>query len=104
MNTQNVNVNTAAQERSERYGKKTALKNGGLSDDQVYDLFCHVCHACGGRAIGTMESPALPADAEYLSIQLGDFDSLAVWLVDGWPVAASDEAVWIDWCIAEWLP
>ncbi|WP_236712528.1 hypothetical protein [Serratia symbiotica] len=48
-----------------------------------------------------MESTALTADAEYLSIQLGDFDSLAVWLVDSWPVAASDEAVWIDWCITQ---
>jgi hypothetical protein len=79
----------------------SALNNGGLSDTQVYDLVRHVQLACGGRTTGTMAPPSVPALAEYFVLAEGDFDSLAVWVVDGWPVAASDEANWTHWQIAE---
>ncbi|WP_262216183.1 ribulokinase [Serratia ficaria] len=77
----------------------SAVMNGDLSDAQVYDLFRHVQRACGGRSTGTMAPPSVPAEAEYFVLDEGDFDSLAVWVVDGWPVAASDEANWTHWQI-----
>lgn len=54
----------------------SALKNGGRSDQQVYELFLAVQRACGGRSTGTSEPPSVPADAEYLVIDQG---SLTLW-------------------------
>lgn len=45
MNTQNVNVNTAAQERSERYGKKSTV--AGSSDDWDVKACLFVTQAIG---------------------------------------------------------
>ncbi len=78
----------------------SSLKNGGRSDLQVYELFLAVQRACGGRSTGTSEPPSVPADAEYLVIDQGEFDSLAVWLVEGVPVAASDEMNLTHWVIS----
>ncbi|EMF07185.1 hypothetical protein [Serratia marcescens] len=79
----------------------SAQNNDGLSDAQVYDLFRQVQNACGSRSTGTMAPPAVPTEAEYFVIEEGDFDSLVVWGVDGWPIAASDEANWTHWRINE---
>ncbi|WP_157798840.1 hypothetical protein [Serratia marcescens] len=46
-----------------------------------------------------MAPPSVPAEAEYFVVDEGDFDSLVVWVIDGWPVAASDEANWTYWQI-----
>lgn len=77
----------------------SSLFNGGLSDEQVYDLFNYVLHACEGLSTGLMAPPSVPAEAEYFVIEEGDFDALSVWIVDGWPVAASDQANWTHWQI-----
>ncbi|WP_273974764.1 MULTISPECIES: hypothetical protein [Serratia] len=117
MNTRNVNVKTAAQEPSERYAMKenafrdsrspdfpevrhTAYTNSEqLTVPQVYDLFRYVCDAAG-RSTGTLLPPDLPEDAEYLYVAFdGHADSVAVWLVDGWPLAASDEMSLVHWSL-----
>ena len=117
MNTQNVNVKTAAQEPSERYAMKENAVTASRSPDfaeirrsaytnsehltvpQVYDLFRYVCDAAG-RSTGTLRPPDLPAEAEYLYVAFdGHADSVAVWLVDGWPLAASDEMSLVHWSL-----
>lgn len=117
MNTQNVNVKTAAQETSERYAMKEKAFISSRSPDfpeiwrsaytnsehltvpQVYDLFRYVCDAAG-RSTGTLLPPDLPEEAEYLYIAFfGQPDSVAVWLIDGWPLAASDEMNLVHWSL-----
>ncbi|PVZ84154.1 ribulokinase [Serratia sp. S1B] len=93
MNTQNVK--TAAHESSERYFQKRNLK-----PSQIYDLFLFVKNAAG-KSTGTSEPPSVPANAERLVMDMGDFDSLAVWIVDGWPVAASDEMILTHWDVSK---
>lgn len=115
MNTHNVNnkVNTAAQEPSERYGLNgrtpdfagiqcPAYTNSEhLTVSQVYDLFQHVC-AVAGKSTGSLLPPVLPPEADYLYVAFdGCPDSLAVWLVDGWPQAASDEMSLVHWSLLE---
>ena len=74
----------------------SALKNGGRSDQQVYDLFCYVKAVCV-RSTGTIEPPVVPAGAEEVFAAFGDFDTISVWIVGGWPVAASDQMTMTHW-------
>jgi len=117
MNTRNVNVKTATKAHSKRYGPKENAVTASRSPDfpeirrsaytnsehltvpQVYDLFRYVCDAAG-RSTGTLLPPDLPEDAEYLYVAFdGHADSVAVWLVDGWPLAASDEMSLVHWSL-----
>ena len=68
----------------------------GLTVPQVYDLFCDVKAVCG-RSTGTIEPPVVPDGAEEVFADFGDFDTIAVWIVDGWPVAASDQMTMTHW-------
>lgn len=95
MNTQNVNVKTAASESTERWEKSD---NSGLTVPQVYDLFCHVVTACG-RSTGTLEPPYVPAAATEFFADFGEFDSISVWVLDGWPIATSDQMAMIHWSL-----
>ncbi|HBH6890298.1 ribulokinase [Serratia bockelmannii] len=74
----------------------SAQTHGRLTVPQVYDLFCYVQAVCG-RTTGTIEPPAVPANAEEVFADFGDFDTISVWLVDGWPVAASDQMTMTHW-------
>ncbi|MEY8712214.1 hypothetical protein [Mangrovibacter phragmitis] len=81
MNTHNVN--TAAQEPSERWG------NQNLTTAQVHDLFSHIIRH--GRTINN--APAAPGEGRDLT-ELRITDTLtwltvSVWLLDGWPCAVS---------------
>lgn len=70
-----------------------------LAPAHIYDLFCFVKAVCGSTT-GTSEPPAVPANAEQFVMDMGGYDSMAVWVVDGWPVAASDEMTMTHWCIS----
>ncbi|MEA9392671.1 ribulokinase [Acerihabitans sp. TG2] len=74
----------------------SAQNPSGLTHSQIVDLFCFVTAVCG-KSTGTIELPAVPADAEKCVVDMGAVDSIAVWLVDGWPVAASDEMTLTHW-------
>jgi hypothetical protein len=76
----------------------SAQTNCCLSIPQVYDLFCYVKEICG-RSTGTSEPPAIPDGAEEVSADFGDCDTIAVWVVDGWPVAASDQMTMTHWSL-----
>lgn len=67
-----------------------------LTIPQVYDLYCHVIHACG-HSTGSIKPPVLPKEAEELYADFGDFDTISVWVVDGWPIAASDQTTMTHW-------
>lgn len=73
-------------------------KTGELSESQVYDLFCFVISS-SGCSTGTIEPPELPAGSEYFFITMGNFDCFTVYLVNGFPVAASDEMSMTHWFI-----
>ncbi|MEN3262546.1 hypothetical protein AAH678_28295 [Sodalis endosymbiont of Spalangia cameroni] len=128
------NLNTAAQEPSERYGKNRqgargmntctfsgasahcvlprqdrvlpfsegdAYTNCALSVSQITDLFCFITEAAP-CSTGTLLPPKVPDTAEYLcAVFAGSADSIAVWLVDGWPVAASDELCLVHWSLLD---
>lgn len=74
----------------------SAQTNSDLTVPQVYDLFCYVKAVCG-RSTGTIEPPVVPAGAEELFADFGDFDTISVWIVGGWPVAASDQMTMTHW-------
>ncbi|QKJ09391.1 hypothetical protein HRD68_00765 (plasmid) [Yersinia massiliensis] len=91
MHTQTTSTsNPPLQEPTERYGFTEAM---------FWDVYQHVISLVGGHSTGTIESPALPADAVCLTVNCGP-DYYSVWLVDSWPVAASDELCMIHWCIS----
>lgn len=74
----------------------SAQTNSALTVPQVYDLFCYVKAVCG-RSTGTIEPPVVLAGAEELFAGFGDFDTISVWIVGGWPVAASDQMAMTHW-------
>jgi len=90
MTPQNVNSATTKPTAA------SAQTNSSLTVSQVYDLFCFVKGGCG-RSTGTSEPPAVPAGAVEVYADFGDFDTIAVWIVDGWPVAASDQMTMTHW-------
>ena len=73
--------------------------NGDLSPNQLYEIYCYVRNS--GKTTGTIEPPQLPAKAEQYIIDFGLFDSISVWILDGWPIAASDEMTMTHWSIAD---
>lgn len=73
-----------------------AQTNCCLSVPQAYDLFCYVKAVCG-RSTGTIEPPVVPVGAEKVFADFGDFDTIAVWFVDGWPLVASDQMTMTHW-------
>ena len=80
MNTQNVNVKTAAQESSRKMGDE-------LTVDQFTDLFCWVLRVTEGVTQPMEFTP--PENSQELTL-LNDncADYVSVWVVDGYPVAA----------------
>ncbi|WP_048795507.1 MULTISPECIES: hypothetical protein [Serratia] len=77
----------------------SAQTNCDLTVSQVYDLFCFVKAVCG-RSTGTSEPPVVPAGAVEYYADFGDFDTIAVWVVNGWPVAASDQMTLTHWSLS----
>ncbi|EOY9202420.1 MULTISPECIES: ribulokinase [Serratia] len=76
----------------------SAQTNCDLTVPQVYDLFCFVKAVCG-RSTGTSEPPVVPAGAVEVYADFGDFDTIAVWVVNGWPIAASDQMTLTHWSL-----
>ena len=76
----------------------SAQTSSALTIQQVYDLFCYVKAVCG-RSTGTIEPPVVPAGAEEVFADFRDFDTISVWTVGGWPVAASDQMTMTHWCV-----
>ena len=93
MHPQNVNSATSKPTAA------SAQTNCGLTVPQVYDLFCYVKAVCG-RSTGTIEPPVVPAGAEEVFADFGDFDTISVWIVKGWPVAASDQMTMTHWSLS----
>ncbi len=81
MNTHNVN--TAAQEPSERWGKQS------LTTAQVHDLFSHIIRH--GRTIkNTPDVPGKGRDMTALRVtDTLTWLTVCVWILDGWPCAVS---------------
>jgi hypothetical protein len=92
---QQKNINSATIKST---AASVAQTNCDLSVPQVYDLFCFVQAVCK-RSTGTIEPPVVPAGAEEVFADFGDFDTISVWIVEGWPVAASDPMTRTHWCM-----
>lgn len=71
----------------------------GLSNDQAWDLHDYVTSV--GRETRTMEPPQVPDQAVSVYAWDGP-DAYTVWLLDGWPVAASNDVAMVSWAMP-WL-
>jgi hypothetical protein len=83
--TQNVNVKTAGEETAGRCDQNTCL-----TDRQIIDLFNWVFAATDDIPGAKCHDFTPPADAEELNVfEKGIPDYCAVWISNGWPVAAA---------------
>ncbi|QQK74045.1 hypothetical protein HG702_22265 (plasmid) [Pectobacterium versatile] len=65
-----------------------------LTDDQIFDLASYVMDH-GVISINSPETE-VSEEAEEFSI-INKYDSLIVWVLNGWPVALADEAIGDSW-------
>ncbi|AZS59286.1 MULTISPECIES: hypothetical protein [Pectobacterium] len=65
-----------------------------LTDDQIFDLASYVMHH-GVISINSPETE-VSEEAEQFSFSTS-FDSISVWVLNGWPVAAADEEIGNSW-------
>ncbi|MEL7631744.1 hypothetical protein AAGW04_22480 [Pectobacterium aroidearum] len=64
-----------------------------LTDDQIFDLASYVMYH-GILSINPAEQE-VSKDAEQFSTTT--YDAMSVWMLNGWPVAASDDEVGNSW-------
>lgn len=84
MHTRNVNVKTAAQESTERWGANT----NDLTFDQGIDLFAWVVRATQGEPKSSDFNP--PAEAIEIPFFYEDApDYFSIWFIQGYPIAAA---------------
>ncbi|WP_228066438.1 hypothetical protein [Superficieibacter sp. 1612_C1] len=87
MNTQNVNVKTAAQESSGRCEKTSGIPVP-LTVDQVVDLFCLVLRITEGKPQPEIFIP--PAGSYEITVMNDNCpDYFSVWIMNSYPVAAT---------------
>ncbi|ORJ49410.1 hypothetical protein B2M27_15495 (plasmid) [Kluyvera intermedia] len=85
MHTQNVNVKTAGEETAGRCDQNTCL-----TDRQIIDLFNWVFAVTDEIPHAKCHDFTPPEDAEELNVfEKGIPDYCAVWISNGWPVAAA---------------
>ncbi|WP_313107994.1 hypothetical protein [Pseudescherichia vulneris] len=82
MHTQNVNVKTAAQESSRKMGEKP------LTMSQLMDLFLYVITNARGQKQPTFFVPPEKGNP-VVAVSEDRTETLIVWTLEGWPLAAS---------------
>lgn len=73
-----------------------------LNTNQLNDIFVFLVRICKEKK-GIINSSSIPKNAEQIVVDEGLFDSLKVWFLDGWPIAASDEMSALHWSIKDRL-